>query len=148
MQYKIFHDKSSVLSVEEVLAPDKEIVIGFEGAAPGSYVCISYIGDKGEVKRYRKIEDGKISFPTPETSTTLHITYVEDEGMTYECTQIDVVVTDSAILLHPNLSHIYDEIKALHIKAEEQANRLAELEKAFQGLKEKFAEMYEGYNVI
>lgn len=148
MQYKIFHDTSSVLSVEEVLAPGKEIVIEFEGAAPGSYVCISYMGDKGEVKRYRNVENGKISFPTPETSTTLHITYVEHDVMSYECTPIDVVVTDRAILLHPNLSHVYDEIKALRVKAEEQAKRLAELESAFQGLKDKFAEMYEGYNVI
>ena len=144
MQYKIFHDKSSVLSVEEVLAPGKEIVIGFEGAAPDSHVVVQY-GDK---KRFRKIENGKISIPAPETSTTLHITYVEGEIMPYECTPIDVVVTDGAVLLHPNLSHVYDEIKALHVKAEEQANRLAELEKAFQGLKDKFAEMYEGYNVI
>ena len=144
MQYKILHDQSIVLSVEEVLTPGKEIVIEFDGAAPGAYAVVR----SGDNKRFRKIENGKISIPAPETSTTLHITYVEGEIMPYECTPVDVVVTDGAVLLHPNLSHVYDEIKALHNKAEEQAKRLAELEKAFQGLKDKFAEMYEGYNVI
>ncbi len=141
MKYIIVNKESAVCEIA-FTNPSDTINIEFENAGEASVVAKV---DGREF--YRTIENGSVSLPVPKKSSTMELFYVEGDKL-IELTPLDFIVTEAGVIVRTNPKLLVAEVDRRKREAEKINEQILELRRLLDEQKDRFEELFEGYNII
>lgn len=149
MKYKLLYDGKGVILSRQPMIVDGDVEVKFDGAPDGAvalFVC-------GKDKRFRTIESGVCTLPKDMLSGSIEVSVINYDGTVnphrWTCEGLFADTLKSGeIIISPDDNNLPAEVAGLKIANHKLNDQLAELERKFKILSEKFTSMMEGYDLV